>query len=184
MHIHLVNTLALDGAAMPLALQGQRGDQALDLWRLAVLLTVLLLHSPVRVDVLAHIIVLAQVEELADLRCALGATHARLVCVSEPRDLASSCRTDACRCLPIRLRPGTCTWVQPDAVTARGPPTLLQTQPIAMPASSLSRHAHQQNASSLQPLQQQACTTGAMHSRTPEQSLMRLTLLHDGEIEH
>lgn len=76
---------------MPLPLQGEGSDQALDLRRLAVLLAVLLFHSPVGVDVFAHIVVLAQVEQLADLGRTLGATHARLVCVCEPRDLASSC---------------------------------------------------------------------------------------------
>ena len=77
---------------MPLPLQGEGSDQALDLRRLAVLLAVLLLHSPVGVDVLAHIVVLAQVEQLADFGCTLWATHARLVRVCKPRDLASSCK--------------------------------------------------------------------------------------------
>ena len=88
---HLVDALALDGPAMPLPLQGQGGDQALDLGRLAVLLAILLLHSPVRVDVLPHIIILAEVEELADLGCPLGAALARLLCVCQPGDLPGTC---------------------------------------------------------------------------------------------
>ncbi len=88
---YLVDALALDSAAMPLPLQGERGDQALNFGCFAVLLSILLLHSPVCVDILAHIVVLAQIEELADLGCTLGATHARLVCICQPRNLASSC---------------------------------------------------------------------------------------------
>ena len=88
---HLVDTLALDGPAMPLPLQGQGGDQALDLGRFAVLLAILLLHSPVCVDVLPHIIILAEVEELADLGCPLGAALAWLLCVCQPGDLTETC---------------------------------------------------------------------------------------------
>lgn len=90
-HKHLVDALALDGPAMPLPLQGQGGDQALDLGGFAVLLAILLLHSPVRVDVLPHIIILAEVEELADLGRPLGAALARLLCVCQPGDLAGTC---------------------------------------------------------------------------------------------
>ena len=88
---HLVDALALDGPAMPLPLQGQGGDQALDLGRFAVLLAILLLHSPVRVDVLPHIIILAEVEELADLGRPLGAALAWLLCVCQPGNLTGTC---------------------------------------------------------------------------------------------
>ena len=98
---HLIDALSLDGAAMPLPLQGERGDQTLNLGCFAVLLSVLLLHSPVCVDILAHIVVLAQIKELADLGCPLGATHARLVCVCQPRNFASSCTKEV-------IQSGTC----------------------------------------------------------------------------
>eukprot|EP00955_Chlamydomonas_euryale_P035532 350149-Chlamydomonas_euryale.AAC.23 len=58
----------------------------LDLGRLGVRLASLVhKRAAVRVDVLAHVVVLGQVEELADLGCTLGAAHARLLLVSEAR---------------------------------------------------------------------------------------------------
>ena len=84
----LSDALALDGAAVALPLQGERCDQPLDLGRLGVLLAVLLLRGAVGLDVLAHVVVLGQVEELADFGGPLGPAHARLLLVCQPRNLA------------------------------------------------------------------------------------------------
>eukprot|EP00955_Chlamydomonas_euryale_P071804 361200-Chlamydomonas_euryale.AAC.16 len=66
----------------------QHAHAPLDLGRLGVCLACLVhKRAAVRVDVLAHIIVLGQVEELADLGRALGAAHARLLLISEARKL-------------------------------------------------------------------------------------------------
>ena len=78
---------------MPLPLQGQRGDKALYLGCLAVLLAILLLYGPVRVDVLPHVIILAEIEKLSNLGCPLRTALARLLCVCQPRDLARTCDT-------------------------------------------------------------------------------------------
>lgn len=85
---HLGDALALDGAAVALALEGQGGHEPLDLGGLAVLLAVLLLGDAVGVDVLAHVIVLAQVEQLADLGGPLRPAHPRLLLVCQARDLS------------------------------------------------------------------------------------------------
>jgi hypothetical protein len=52
--MYLGDALALDGAAVALALQSEGSHQPLNLGRLAVLLAVLLLHCAVRVHIPAH----------------------------------------------------------------------------------------------------------------------------------
>lgn len=79
-------SLPVEGRPSPLPLQCEGGDQALNLGSLAVSLAILALKaSPVGVDILAHIIILCQVEELPDLGGSLGTTHARFVIICEPR---------------------------------------------------------------------------------------------------
>lgn len=88
---HLVDALALDGAAVALALEGEGGDKALDLGALGVLLAVLLLGGAKDLHVLAHVILLGQVEELADLGRPLGAPVLWLLLICQPWDLALAC---------------------------------------------------------------------------------------------
>lgn len=84
--------LPLQRSPSPLPLQCQRGDQALDLGGLAVGLAVLALKgAPVCVHVLAHIIILGQVEELPDLGSPLGSPQARLVLICQSRQLTWAC---------------------------------------------------------------------------------------------
>lgn len=52
--VYLGDALALDGAAVALALQSEGSHQPLNLGRLAVLLAILLLHCAVRVHIPAH----------------------------------------------------------------------------------------------------------------------------------
>lgn len=90
---YLLMSLSVEGRPPPLPLQGERGDQALNLGSLAVSLAVLALEAaPVSVDVLAHIIILGQVEELPDLGGSLGTSHARLVIIGQPRQVPRACR--------------------------------------------------------------------------------------------
>ncbi len=85
-------SLPVEGCPSPLPLQGDRGDQALDLGGLAVGLAILALEAtPVGVDVLAHIVILGQVEQLPDLGCPLGSPHAGLVIISQSRQLSWAC---------------------------------------------------------------------------------------------
>jgi hypothetical protein len=49
-------------------------------------------HLAVGVDVLPHVVVLGQVEQLADLGRALGAPQPRLLLVRQPRQLLLACR--------------------------------------------------------------------------------------------
>ncbi len=91
---HLLMSLPVEGCPSPLPLQGKGGDQALDLGGLAVGLAILALKAaPVCVDVLAHVIILGQVEQLPDLGCPLGTPHARLVIISQPRQISRACKT-------------------------------------------------------------------------------------------
>ena len=165
----LVDALALDGAAMPLPLQGQGGDQALDLGRLAVLLAVLLLHRPVGVDVLADVVVLGQVEQLADLGRALGAAHARFLCVCQPGDLASTC-AHVSESLPAHagIEPGvqhhrryifSCIAGAEQITTGQASPAAVHGMP--------KEHRHCANC--------HAASSSVEKERT---------LLHDGEVEH
>ena len=76
-------SLPIEGCPSPLPLQGERSDQALDPGGLAVSLAILALKAaPVGVDILAHVIILGQIEQLPDLGGSLGTTHARLVIIS------------------------------------------------------------------------------------------------------
>jgi len=43
--------------------------------------------SPVSVDILANIILLWEIKELADLRCSLGTSHSWFLCVGESRKI-------------------------------------------------------------------------------------------------
>lgn len=77
----------LDGQAMALALECDGGDQALDLGGLPLAAATFLLGGNLAADdELADIVLLAQVEELADLAGTLGAETAGHSRVSEPRD--------------------------------------------------------------------------------------------------
>ena len=91
---HLLMSLPVEGCPSPLPLQGKGGDQALDLGGLAVGLAILALKAaPVCVDVLAHVIIFGQVEELPDLGCPLGTPHARFVIIGQPRQIPRACNT-------------------------------------------------------------------------------------------
>lgn len=91
---YLLMSLPVEGGPSPLPLQCERRDQALDLGSLAVGLAVLALKAaPVSVDILAHIIILGQVEQLPDLGGSLGTTHAWLVIVCQPRQVPRACST-------------------------------------------------------------------------------------------
>lgn len=86
-------SLPIEGCPSPLPLQGEGGDQALNLGSLAVSLAILALKAaPVGVDILAQIIILGQVEELPDLGGSLGAAHAGLVIISQPWQISWACR--------------------------------------------------------------------------------------------
>jgi len=86
-------SLPVERCPSPLPLQGEGSDQALDLGGLAVGLAILALKAaPVGVDVLAHVIILGQVEKLPDLGCPLGTPHARLVVISQPRQISRACK--------------------------------------------------------------------------------------------
>lgn len=75
-------SLPVEGGPSPLPLQCEGSDKALNLGSLAVGLAILALKAaPVGVDILAHIIVLGQVEQLPDLGGSLGTTHAGLVII-------------------------------------------------------------------------------------------------------
>lgn len=90
---YLLMSLSVEGGPSPLPLQSERRDQALNLGSLAVGLAILALKSAsVGVDILAHIIILGQVEELPDFRRSLGTTHARLVIISESGQVPRACR--------------------------------------------------------------------------------------------
>ena len=85
-------SLPVERCPSPLPLQSEGGDQTLDLGGLAVGLAILALkRAPVGVDVLAHVIILGQVEKLPDLRGSLGTTHARLVIICEAGQVSRSC---------------------------------------------------------------------------------------------
>lgn len=91
---YLLMSLPVEGGSSPLPLQCERGDQALNLGSLAVGLAVLALEAaPVGVDILAHIIVLGQVEQLPDLGGSLGTPHAGLVIICQPRQIPRACST-------------------------------------------------------------------------------------------
>lgn len=78
----------LKGALVPLALQALGGDQALDLGCLPHGLLASLAGNLAADDVLADIIVLGKVVQLADLACALGAQAAGLLNIGQSSDLA------------------------------------------------------------------------------------------------
>lgn len=87
-------SLPVERCPSPLPLQGEGGDQALDLGGLAVGLAILALKAAsVCVDILAHVIILGQVEELPDLGCPLGTPHAGLVIIGQPRQISRACKT-------------------------------------------------------------------------------------------
>ena len=83
--------LPLDGRDLPLALEGQGGHQALDLGALGVGLAVGLEGAAVGRHVLAHIVVLGEVEQLADAGGALGAAHAGHLAVGQAGQLLLTC---------------------------------------------------------------------------------------------
>lgn len=86
-------SLSVERRPSPLSLQSEGSDQALNLGSLAVGLAILALKAAsVGVDILAHIIILGQVEELPDLGGSLGTTHARLVIISESGQVSRACR--------------------------------------------------------------------------------------------
>ena len=81
----LFNALHLDGTEVTLALQGQGCDQALDLGGLERRLLALLLRLDLAADdKLAHIVLLRQVEQLADLVGTLGPQAAGNRSVGQP----------------------------------------------------------------------------------------------------
>lgn len=89
--------LPLEGGPSPLPLQGERGDQALDLGSLAVALAVLALKfASVGVHVLAHVILLGQVEELPDLGSPLRPPQTGLVLICQSWQLTRACMHVKC----------------------------------------------------------------------------------------
>ena len=95
---YLLMGLPLQRSPSPLPLQCEGGDQALDLGGLAVGLAVLALKgAPVCVHVLAHVIILGQVEELPDLGSPLGTPQTGLVLICQPRQLSWPCDTQTVR---------------------------------------------------------------------------------------
>jgi len=82
----LLGATLLQSHAVTLTLEHNGGDQTLDLGRLVVVLglAVLLLAVGLLDDVLPHVVLLGQVEELADLGGALGTAHAGHVAVGQP----------------------------------------------------------------------------------------------------
>merc|ERR1719215_502701 len=91
--LHLLtedHALANLAAVVALALQQGRCDETLDLGGLAPLLVDLPAH-----DELAHIILLVQVEELADVGGTLGAQPPRAAVIGEARDLLGTLLDDA-----------------------------------------------------------------------------------------
>jgi len=77
----------LDGGTSALALEHLRSDKTLDLGALDGGLAVLLHLLTVDLDVVADIIILGQVEHLPDLGSTLGTALARLLLISEAREL-------------------------------------------------------------------------------------------------
>mmetsp|Transcript_26403 Transcript_26403/g.86619 ORF Transcript_26403/g.86619 Transcript_26403/m.86619 type:complete len:267 (-) Transcript_26403:16-816(-) len=84
----LGDTRLLDGGALALVLQRAAGHEALHLGRLRDRLLSLLERAAVRVHVRAHIVILAEREELADLGGTLRPAHARLLRVRKPREIS------------------------------------------------------------------------------------------------
>lgn len=80
---HLLNALPLDSNLCTLALQPGGGDEALDLGAPHMLLAILLLGGGVGADVLAHVILLAEAEQLADLGRPLGTSLAWLLLICQ-----------------------------------------------------------------------------------------------------
>lgn len=89
--VHLLNALPLDADLRTLALQPGGGDEALDLGAPHMLLPILLLGGGVGADVLAHIILLAQAEQLADLGRPLGSPLAWLLLICQTWQLCLAC---------------------------------------------------------------------------------------------
>jgi len=88
-------TCLLEPKGVPLALQQLGRAQPLDLGRLAGALLALRLGGQLAADdVLAHVVVLAQREQLADLRRTLRAEAARDRLVSETGDLGGALLDD------------------------------------------------------------------------------------------
>ena len=88
---HLLNALPLDADLCTLALQPGGGDEALDLGAPHMLLAILLLGGGVGADILAHIILLAQAEQLADLGRPLGSPLAWLLLIRQTWQLCLAC---------------------------------------------------------------------------------------------
>jgi hypothetical protein len=75
------------GSASTLALEGLRGDKALDFRALDRCLSILLNLLSVNFNIMADIVILGQVKHLPDLRCTLRATLARLFFVSKTGEI-------------------------------------------------------------------------------------------------
>lgn len=93
----LLGASSLERDAMTLALQNDRGDEALDLGGLVLLLLALLDRQGSLDDVLADIVLLAQVEELLDLGSPLGTETAGDGVVGEAGNLALALLDDGHR---------------------------------------------------------------------------------------
>ena len=93
----LLGASSLERDAVTLALQNDRGDEALDLGGLVLLLLALLDRQGSLDDVLADIVLLAQVEELLDLGSPLGTETAGDGVVGEAGNLALALLDDGHR---------------------------------------------------------------------------------------
>ena len=93
----LLSASSLERDAVTLALQNDRGDEALDLGGLVLLLLALLDRQGSLDDVLADIVLLAQVEELLDLGSPLGTETAGDGVVGEAGNLALALLDDGHR---------------------------------------------------------------------------------------
>jgi len=85
----LVQSAALEGVQVTAALETDGSNETLDLWRFGIRLSTLLLRTRnlPSYNVLPHIILLAQIEELPDLRSPLGAQSLRQHIIRQPRDI-------------------------------------------------------------------------------------------------
>lgn len=90
-HTYLRDGLLLEGGTAALALQRGGGHEALDLGALGDRLAALLDLAGVQFHGGAHVVLLREVVELADLAGALGAPHLGLVVVGKPGDILLAC---------------------------------------------------------------------------------------------
>jgi len=87
LHLVLLRSLLAERQSSSLTLEAYGRDEALDLGRLVLLLLAFFEGERSSHDILPHVVVLGEVEELADLGGSLGAARARHEAVGEAVDL-------------------------------------------------------------------------------------------------